>query len=453
VSDVTSLAVPPGWYPDRNEPNLVRWWDGQQWTDQTHSTAPAAAAFEQPVSAAAFRLQEQNSAVRIASAQEPAVQAAAAQNPIAQMPIEQPVAVPYAVTQQPAALPAVQYPAVQAGLIAPGWYPDNADPGLQRWWDGAQWTTHTASAASPQLYAGAATLDSSPKNALATLALVLSIGSFAGLLVVWLLLLAIPGIVIGIVALRRARMSAPRAGRRGQAIAAIVVGAISLVLSVLMIVAAVIVYQQVHSVAPQTSAQQSTPSSGGITFPSTIDELKQKIATSFARDNSMTVTAVTCDAAASMVSGSAFDCGVRVADGRWTSVRVNIGNPAGSGMAYGLGFDPLVDAGETQLTPEYTVDEIASDMTIDLAQAWSSAVTAVTCDPSASVAQGSTFGCHVGLTDGRSGDVVITMTPPYGYDITVVHLPVGTGGPGSGSNGSGSGGSSGSSDSDPSLNS
>jgi len=55
VSDAQALTVPPaGWYPDRNEANVVRWWDGQQWTDQTRSTAPAAAAFEQPISATAF---------------------------------------------------------------------------------------------------------------------------------------------------------------------------------------------------------------------------------------------------------------------------------------------------------------------------------------------------------------------------------------------------------------
>lgn len=27
--------------------------------------------------------------------------------------------------------------------LAAGWYPDDEDPGAQRWWNGTQWTTHT----------------------------------------------------------------------------------------------------------------------------------------------------------------------------------------------------------------------------------------------------------------------------------------------------------------------
>ncbi|MGW4769959.1 DUF2510 domain-containing protein [Nocardia sp. NPDC004278] len=26
----------PGWYPDHSNPALLRWFDGYQWTNQTH---------------------------------------------------------------------------------------------------------------------------------------------------------------------------------------------------------------------------------------------------------------------------------------------------------------------------------------------------------------------------------------------------------------------------------
>ena len=108
MSDGGALTVPvAGWYPDRDESNTVRWWDGQQWTDYTQSIAPAAAAFEQPVSASAFGF-----------------------GPVEQHPVEQ---VPVA----------QQVPVAEKQEIAPGWYSDNADPSILRWWDGIQWTAHT----------------------------------------------------------------------------------------------------------------------------------------------------------------------------------------------------------------------------------------------------------------------------------------------------------------------
>jgi Domain of unknown function (DUF4041)/Protein of unknown function (DUF2510)/Meiotically up-regulated gene 113 len=39
---MTTQAVPQGWYPDPQQPELLRWWDGTQWTPQTQP-APIAA--------------------------------------------------------------------------------------------------------------------------------------------------------------------------------------------------------------------------------------------------------------------------------------------------------------------------------------------------------------------------------------------------------------------------
>lgn len=398
MSDVTALtAPPPGWYPDRNEANLERWWDGQQWTDHTKSTAPAAAAFEQPVSAAAFGLTNE---------------------------------------------------------IAPGWYPDNADPSLQRWWDGRQWTTHTAPGvavaapsnaaylgvgATPLAPYGASTAPrtTSTANTMASLALIFSLVSFAGLIFAPLLALGLAGIVAGIAALRRVRLYAPGAGRRGQAIAGIVVGAISVIATVLLTIAALAVYQQVHSTAgAQAGTNQAQPQSGTssgdsvITFPLTIADLKMKIATSISRqNNSVAVTTVTCDGAAAMVSGSVFQCGVIVEDGRSGVVSVQIGRPTESGFAFGLSLGNLTSNASAPSPIPQTVSGIQQELTVDLAQAWASPVNGVVCGSGASTALGSQFPCEVTLQNGQSGQLMITIVNPGGFDVTVVRPPEDASGP------------------------
>jgi len=40
---MTSTSPPSGWYPDPNQPGLLRWWDGRAWTEHTQSTTAAAA--------------------------------------------------------------------------------------------------------------------------------------------------------------------------------------------------------------------------------------------------------------------------------------------------------------------------------------------------------------------------------------------------------------------------
>jgi len=284
VSDAQALTVPPaGWYPDRTETNLVRWWDGSQWTDQTQSTAPAAVAFEQPVSVAAFgfgtseRAPIERSAPAAAAEIVPAETSdsaaavaapwtAAPQTNAPQAAAPQTIA-PQTVAPQTAVAAFSEPTASVAPQIVPGWYPDNRDPSLLRWWDGTQWTAHATPAVPlispiPQVGSyGPGEPVSSPNNTMATLSLVLSIGSFAGILVGWFLCLAPVGIIVGIAALRRVRRFSPGGRRRGQAIAGIILGAVSLIMTVLMTIAAVLLLEQTHSNTPsqvgQTAASQT----------------------------------------------------------------------------------------------------------------------------------------------------------------------------------------------------
>jgi uncharacterized Tic20 family protein len=46
----------------------------------------------------------------------------------------------------------------------PGWYPDPNAPGGQRWWDGAQWTSHTSQPQSPAPMTASAPATSESRN-------------------------------------------------------------------------------------------------------------------------------------------------------------------------------------------------------------------------------------------------------------------------------------------------
>ena len=43
-------------------------------------------------------------------------------------------------------------------------------------------------------------------------------------------------------------------------------------------------------------------------------------------------------------------------------------------MGYGLGHGPLLATGDTPPTPEHSLDEIAQEQTVDLAQAWQATI-------------------------------------------------------------------------------
>jgi hypothetical protein len=103
---------------------------------------------------------------------------------------------------------------------APGWYPDPADPGAMRWWDGTQWSEHSAPAGPPPVVYGGGT------DGLAIASLVTA-----------LIGVPIAPIILGHMSRTRIRQSGGLKSGDGLAIAGLVIGYIQLVvLAVLIIV-------------------------------------------------------------------------------------------------------------------------------------------------------------------------------------------------------------------------
>lgn len=341
MSDTTGLTVPPaGWYPDRNEANLARWWDGQQWTDQTQSTAPAAAAFDQPVSAAAFGFSDP---AATAAAPDPAATAAPA-------------------------------PAAPAAAPSPGWYPDNRDPSLQRWWDGREWTAHTTPTVP------LATLPASAVNSIATRGMIYSL---IGLVLNPFAMMSIGGFVLGVRALRRVPQFAPQSARRGPAIAAIVLGAIGTVVTVILIIGAVttaVTHARLNSVHvfDRQGAER---------------HLVAELATGSPNDSA---TSVSCPPDPAMKAGDRFDCTATLGDGRTMPVHITIDVNGGAytyswtaNRAEATGrsaASPLFQADHPGSAGQYPLQDIEQSVQVDVADHYGVAVSRVDCPADSSVA-------------------------------------------------------------------
>jgi hypothetical protein len=103
---------------------------------------------------------------------------------------------------------------------APGWYPDPSQPGAVRWWDGTQWSEHSAPAGPPApVYVGGTD------------------GMAIASLITALVGVPIAPIILGHMARTRIRESGGLKDGNGLAIAGLVIGYIQLVILVIVIIA------------------------------------------------------------------------------------------------------------------------------------------------------------------------------------------------------------------------
>ena len=108
ISGPNSLRA--GWYADPDLPNGERWWNGSQWTSHTRDP-------------------QYSDVIAGADAQSPKAWSAVS-GPLVTLPADTATFAPAGPTSTPP--------------VPPGWYPDPHGAPAQRWWDGAQWSSHTA---------------------------------------------------------------------------------------------------------------------------------------------------------------------------------------------------------------------------------------------------------------------------------------------------------------------
>jgi hypothetical protein len=120
-----------------------------------------------------------------------------------------------------------QYPEQVGSATPPGWYSDPQAPGMQRYWDGSQWTENRA----PVAHAGAGGGVGPPTNGKATASMVLGI---LGLLFLYLIG-PVLALIFGYQAKNEIEASGGAQGGRGMAIAGIVMGWIGIGFAILFL--------------------------------------------------------------------------------------------------------------------------------------------------------------------------------------------------------------------------
>lgn len=163
------MTIPTaGWYDDPDDDTVRRWWDGRDWTDHTRPRAEDIAPgwYADPRDAALQRWwdgagwSESTRPAALATAPPPSTPAAQAPPPTGLTPaavVAAPVASAEPVSPEPVSTEPTPTEAASAvPAVAPGWYPDPAEPSRTRWWTGLAWGEATPPVAVPLAAAAAA---------------------------------------------------------------------------------------------------------------------------------------------------------------------------------------------------------------------------------------------------------------------------------------------------------